>query len=286
MSYAVKYILNGDIVVTVIDSLSVLNTAARLHGLTPLSSAVLNRIMTAGLFLSQDLKNDGDRLSVSVGGSGPFKKAVVASDKKGLIKGYILNTSAECPLKDGKLDIDAAVGKDGYISVVKDLGLKEPYSGNSRIVTGDIAADFALYFTLSEQKPSAVALGEYLSGGKIKAAGGIFVQPLPGANDFLITAVQDVLRNFTDTGRIFYQSKTSDEIMEKYFGAFEIKKADEYKPRFFCGCSEAKTRKIIRLLGRQEAEATIAEQGVIEANCSFCNKTYRFKADELGAIFD
>ena len=281
-----RYLLNDSIAVTVIDSKKLLDEAARLHGLTPLSAAVLGRLLTVGVFFSLDLKNAGDRLSIVVKGGGAFIKAVIASDSAGVVKGYIQNPSLELPLKDGRLDIAGAVGRNGSVSVIKDLGLKEPYIGASELVTGDIAGDFSAYFTFSEQKPSAIALGEYYDGHSITAAGGIFVQCLPGTNDFLITAVQDVLREFTDTGRIFAEYKTQDAIMNEFFSSFDVKAIDERETSFFCGCNSGKVEDIVRLLGLEEAERTVKEQGKIEVVCWFCGRRYNYGAAGVKTIFE
>jgi redox-regulated HSP33 family molecular chaperone len=184
-----------------------------------------------------------------------------------------------------KINVEAAVGKTGYITVVKDLGLKEPYTGRSEIVKGDMSADFALYLTASEQKPSAVALGEYFDGRNILAAGGIFMQVLPDTDDFLITIIQDILRDFSDFGKILYELKTPDAIIDAYFGDFDIKEIEEFEPRFFCGCSDERTRNIIRLMGRREAYETLKEGGEIEVRCDFCGKIYRYGAEDVGEIF-
>ncbi|MDR1940252.1 MAG: Hsp33 family molecular chaperone HslO [Clostridiales bacterium] len=286
MSFSARYILNGAFVVTVIDSKDVADEAARLHGLPPLYSAALNRLLTVGVFLSQDLKSPFDRLSLTVETDGPIKRAVVAAKSGGLVKGYLVTDGGGEPTNaagGGGLDVSAAFGKSGRIRVIKDLGMREPYVGNSEVVRGDIASDFALYLTVSEQRPSGIAMGEYFDGRSILSASGIFVQALPGADDFLITAVQDVLTRFTDVGKILYSLKTADAVMSEYFGAFEFKKIDEYVPRYLCDCSEERVKEIILALGRDEAAATIKEVGKIEVKCSFCEKNYSYT--DIGEIF-
>jgi molecular chaperone Hsp33 len=187
-------------------------------------------------------------------------------------------------LADHPADVAGAVGKKGSITVIKDLGLKEPYTGRCELVSGDIASDFSLYFTVSEQKPSAVALGEYYDRGELKAAGGVFVQPLPGADDFLITIMQDILRSFKDTGKILFDCKTADGVIEAFFGGFTVKKLEEYDPVYRCRCGET-VENVVLAMGRGEAVSTIIEQGRIEATCSFCDKVYEFNADDVKRIF-
>jgi molecular chaperone Hsp33 len=190
------------------------------------------------------------------------------------------------PNKGTKLDIEGAVGAKGRISVIKDLGLKEPYTGNSELVKGDIASDFAVYFTLSEQKPSAIMIGEYYDGISILACGGLFVQRLAGCDDFLITAVQDALEAFTDFGRILYEHKDADAVIKKYFGGFYIKKIAEYEPRFACSCGDGRAEDIIRLIGKKEAGEIIEEIGKIEVRCDFCGKKHEYSKEDVYKLFN
>ncbi|MDR2091606.1 MAG: Hsp33 family molecular chaperone HslO [Clostridiales bacterium] len=369
MSVAKKYLLNGSIVVTVIDSTDILHEAARLHGLGALPAAVLNRVLTVGVFMGRDLKNEEDKLSVIVSGasedgSGGESVKIAVAAKMDSVKGYVeegrllingeakkycektdnyekTDGEADCgnggkKISENKINsenetdsentinaeyktngetecnaakeinseqkinyedettaatafknaADSAAGGEGYITVIKDSGMKEPYTGRSELVKGDLSSDFALYFTVSEQKPSAVVLGEYFNGKKILAAGGFFVQVLPGADDFLITIVQDILRDFGDFGKMLRELKTPDAIMDTYFADFDVKKIDEFTPRYFCGCGGERTRNIIRMLGRAEAYEILKNVGMIEARCDFCGKIYRYGAKEVKEIFE
>ncbi|MDR3294080.1 MAG: Hsp33 family molecular chaperone HslO [Clostridiales bacterium] len=285
MARASKHLLNDSIVVTVVDSASIYRESNRIHGLSAVGAAVLNRLLTFGIFLSQDLKDERGRLSLTL--KGAFGNAVAAARAGGEVKGYLDVTDKErldIPLSGDRADVAGAVGRVGSISVIKDFGLKEPYTGHCELVSGDLAGDFSLYLTVSEQKPSAVALGEYYEDGELKAAGGVFVQPLPNTDDFLITIVQDILRSFTDTGKILFDTKTTDGLIETYFGDFKVKKLEEYEPAYRCRCDET-IEDVVRAMGRGEAVSTIIEQGKIEAVCSFCDRVYTFGAEDVIRIF-
>ena len=185
---------------------------------------------------------------------------------------------------------NTAVGREGTLTVIKDVGMKEPYVGKTELVTGEISDDFAYYFTASEQSPSAVALGvkvETDSSGvarEVTSAGGIFVQPLPGCNDYVITMLEDIVTNFTDVASLL-QEKTPEEIIDFYFGAFELKYFDPSEVVYKCTCDRARMDAIIKSLGKNEVRDIIATQGKVEIKCEFCSGVYTYGEDDVDKLF-
>ena len=182
------------------------------------------------------------------------------------------------------LGAGGGVGKDGYISVIKDLGLKEPYIGRTALINGEIASDFAYYFTASEQQPSAVALGVLVDKTGCIASGGIFVQPLPGCPDHVLTVLEDIVGNFTAVSNLF-KDLGAEGIKDKYFGHFDINELEGGKPEYVCRCNRSKLEKVVLSLGRAECDDVIAEQGMIEIGCQFCGKKYIFDKNDVERLF-
>jgi molecular chaperone Hsp33 len=178
-------------------------------------------------------------------------------------------------MESNKLDVGGAVGKDGFLTVIKDFGFGQPYNAKCRLVSGEIAEDLAYYFTVSEQLPSAVALGVLMEGGKCKAAGGVLIQVLPNCTEEWIVVFEDIARNFANISSLIAE-KTPAEIIEENFGHFNIKHLPPVTPQFFCGCKDDKIKTVIKMLKREEIEEIITNNGFIEINCNFCGKNYRF----------
>ncbi len=280
-----KFMFADDsVLVTVISAKDLVNKAVKAHDLSATATAALGRTLMAGAFMSNAFKDKGQRLSVTVNGGGGLGKIVVAGEYGGIVKGYVENPHFELPTRNGKLDVGGAVGKDGYITVIKDLGLKEPYTGKTELVNGEIATDFAYYFTVSEQQPSAVALGVLVDKTGCTAAGGIFIQPLPGCSDAVITMLEDIASNFTHVSELFLNF-TPDEIIENYFGQFDLHFLPDGKPKWQCRCSRKRLEKVVLSLGRAEAEDIVRTEGKIEIGCNFCNKKYVFTKEDVEALF-
>lgn len=210
------------ILVSVISAKELVDKAIKIHSLSRTAAAALGRTLIVGAYMGTELKDDKQKLSITINGGGPLGRIVVLSDYGAKVRGYVENPAVELPLNGkGKLDVGGGVGKNGYISVIKDLGLKEPYSGRCPIVDGEIANDFAYYFTVSEQQPSAVALGVLAADNECVSAGGIFVSALPGADDNAITVMEDILTNFTRVSDLF-KEMTPEDIIDRYFSHFDI----------------------------------------------------------------
>ena len=279
------FIADGKVLVTVINDTDLVNKAREIHNLTPTTTAVLGRCLTVAAFMTSGFKDEGQRMSFNINGGGPVGRIVVSGRTGCLVKGYVEHPDLELPFRaDGKIDVGGAVGKDGEISVIKDLGLKEPYTGKCALQSGEIAEDFAYYFTASEQSPSAVALGVLVDKTGVKTAGGIFIQPMPGCNDFVITMLEDICTNFTHVSDVL--SKMSvDEIIDYYFGQFDVKKLEPMVPEFKCDCSRELIEKVILTIGKKDAYDIIDKDQQIEVGCQFCNTQYRFNKEDIDRIF-
>lgn len=270
-------ILNGEISVTLMDTTEMVNRAIEIHGLSPLAAAALGRSMTAATFMATNLKNKDDTLSITITGDGPLGSIVVCGNHDLMMRGYVDNPKVDLPLKsNGKLDVGGAVGK-GRITVVKNLGLKEPYTGSSKLVSGEIAEDFAAYFTYSEQQPTGMALGVKIGKDlKCVGAGGLVIQPMPGASDESIDLAEKLLSNFGSISSMI-EEYGLDGIIDRYFdGVFFF----EYEPKYQCTCSKDYVDRILITLGEKELYDTVEKEGKIEVVCHFCpNKYTYFKED-------
>jgi len=284
MDRAVKALIyNGEISLTLLDTTEMVNRAIEIHKLSPLAAAALGRTMTVATFMSIGLKNKDDTLSVTISGDGPAGTIVVCGNHDLKMRGYIDNPQVELPLKkNGKLDVGGAVGK-GRISVVKNLGLKEPYTGSSRIVSGEIAEDFAAYFTFSEQQPTGLALGVKIGKDfKCVGAGGVVIQPMPGASDESIDKAEKLLSEFTKISSMI-EEYGIDGIIDRYFdGVFFF----EYEPEYKCTCSKDYVDKILITLGKEELYDTIEKEGKVEVVCQFCPNKYTYLKEDVDKLFD
>ena len=280
------FIANGKVLVTVIKNTDMVNKAREIHNLTPTTTAVLGRCLTVAAFMTSGFKDEGQRMSFNINGGGPIGRIVVSGRTGCKVKGYVENPGLELPIReDGKIDVGGAVGKNGEISVIKDLGLKEPYTGKCNLVSGEIAEDFAYYFTASEQSPSAVALGVLVDKSGVKTSGGIFIQPMPGCNDMVITMLEDICTNFTHISSVL-DKMSVDELIDYYFGQFDIKMLPPVVPEFSCDCSRELIEKVILTLGKKDAYDIVDKDKQIEVGCQFCNTKYRFNRNDLDKIFE
>ena len=276
-------IFDGAVSATVLKTTDVVNTAVRLHGLSPLAAAALGRTLTATAFLGLSLKNPTDKLSVTVRGGGPLGNIVTACDAGLHLRGYVDRPDCDLPLKrPGKLDVGAGVGKEGTLTVIKDLGLKEPFSARSPLVSGEIAEDFALYFTQAEQTPSAVALGVLMGRtGKCRAAGGVILQPLPFCPEETLKKTEELVPRLSDVSRLF-AGRSPREAAEALFSDCGLQILSERKAAFRCNCSRARIAGLLRGIRPEELETMFREDGQIEVVCHFCGKKYLFTSpDEL-----
>lgn len=273
---------DGKISLAVIESTDIVNQAIKYHKLTPLTAACLGRTMTASVFMASNLKNDGDRLSVSVCGDGPGGHIIVSVDSKLRVRGYIDNPEVNLPLNEkGKLDVKGCVGK-GRITVVRNMGLKEQYSGSSEIVSGELAEDFAYYYAVSEQEPTAMALGVLVDNeGICIGAGGIVMQALPGCDDETALKAQQLIYNYQDISS-HIKKYGAKGIIENDFKGYYF---TERTPVYECICSKDYIDSLIISLGREEVNDILKEQGEILVECQYCDKKYKYSESDVKNLF-
>lgn len=264
-------IFDGQISLSVLDTTDVVNEAIRLHKLTPVCAAALGRTLTVTAFMASQLKGENERLSVTISGNGAGGKIIAAADSALNVRGAIDNPTADLPLKaNGKLDVGGVVGNSGYITVVKNLGLKEPYVGRSELVSGEIGEDFAAYYAYSEQQPTAIAVGVLIKNEKCIGAGGVIIQPLPDCTEENLVKAENLVNEFSDVSKQI--SETGAEgIIEKYFKGYDF---NAFDVRYKCNCSDEYVRKVLITLGEKELYDAIEKDGKIEVCCQFCDKKY------------
>lgn len=276
-------IYDGQMSLCVIDSTDLVNEAIKIHKLSPLSAAALGRTLTVTSFMCSGLKNDSDKLSVTIVGDGVGGSIRVSGNANLDMRGSIDNPRASLPLRaDGKLDVGGCVGKNGRLTVVKSMGLKEPYSGSCRLISGEIAEDFTAYYTYSEQQPSAIALGVKIKEDyTCQGAGGIIIQALPGASEKAIYKAEEVMKNFSSVSTLIKQ-KSIEQIISEYFG--ETTALEEYTPRYKCLCNREYIEQILITLGEKELYSILEERGKISVNCEYCEKDYVFDKNDIDKL--
>lgn len=275
-------IYDGQISLSVLDTTDVVNKAIELHGLTPLCAAGLGRALTVASFMATSLKDENEKLSVTIDGNGVGGKIVVCADGNLNVRGSIVNPHADLPLKpNGKLDVGGLVGNEGTITVVKNLGLKEPYVGKCKLVSGEIGEDFAAYYAYSEQQPTAIAVGVLVKNDKCIGAGGVILQPLPDCSEENIGKAEKLIAEFSDVSRKINEIGI-DGIIKKYFDEYEFTK---YEMQYKCGCSREYVDKVLIALGKKELSDIIEKDGKIEVCCEFCDKKYVYGQKDVEELF-
>ena len=260
-------------------------TAKNAHNTSPIATAALGRLMTAAAMVGSDLKGEGELLTLRIEGDGPIGGLLVTADGKGDVKGYAFNPDVMLPPNaQGKLDVGGSLGL-GVLSVIKDIGLKEPYVGQTQLITGEIAEDLTYYFATSEQVPSSVALGVLMNkDNTVRQAGGFIIQLLPGASDEIIDRLEAKLSVISSITSLLDAGKTPEEILTDILGEFGLEILKKMPVQFHCDCERSRVEKAIISIGRKEIQDMIDEGKEIEVNCQFCNKHYKFSVDELGEM--
>lgn len=259
--------------------------AKNAHNTSPVATAALGRLMTAAAMMGADLKGEKDLLTLRIEGSGPLGGLLVTANGHGDVKGYAFNPDVMLPPNaQGKLDVGGSLDL-GVLSVIKDIGLKEPYVGQTQLVTGEIAEDLTYYFATSEQVPSSVALGVLMNkDNTVRQAGGFIIQLLPGASDEIIDKLETKLSGISSITAILDAGKTPEEILTDILGEFGLEILKKMPVQFHCDCERSRVEKAIISIGRKEIQDMIDEGKEIEVNCQFCNKHYKFSVDELGEM--
>ncbi len=274
-------IYNENISLSLIDSTDIVNKAIEYHNLTELTAAALGRTLTASVFMASNLKNEGDKLSITVSGNGVGGHIIVSADSNLNVRGYIDNPSVSLPLKpNGKLDVAGCVGK-GRITVTRSMGLKEPYTGSSEIVSGELAEDFSYYYAVSEQEPTAMALGVKIKNGKCIGAGGVVIQTMPFCPEEDILKAEKLISNFYDISAQINEMGL-DGIINNHFSEYTF---SEKCAKYHCICSKDYIDSILISLGKDEILDIIKEQGKVEVNCQYCDKKYVYNLKEATKLF-
>lgn len=267
-------------------SKEIVETARKHHDTTPVVTAALGRLLTGGVMMGTMLKGEKDVLTLQVHAGGPMKGMTVTADAFGHVKGYPENPYVDLPLNDkGKLDVAGAVGV-GFMNVIKDLGLKEPYVGQTVLQTSEIAEDLTYYFATSEQVPSSVGLGVLV--GKdytVAQAGGFIIQLMPFAEEKTIDQLEENLKGVDSVTKLLEQGLTPEQILEKLLAGFDIEFTDKMPISFACDCSKNRVEKVLISVGKKDLQSMIDDGKPIEVNCHFCNTNYTFEVDELKEIY-
>ncbi|MFA5537165.1 MAG: Hsp33 family molecular chaperone HslO [Bacillota bacterium] len=255
--------------------------ARQKHHTYPTATAALGRLLTGAAMLGMTLKGD-ERLSLMIKGDGPLGQLLAVSRSNGFVKGYVAEPQTHLPLNSqGKLDVGKAVG-EGMLYITKDLGLKEPYRGSSPLITGEIAEDLTNYFAVSEQTPSAIALGVLVDvDNSVKAAGGFLVQLMPGAPDSLVEKLEQNLAHIKSVSDHFAQGKTPEELLAVVFNGLDHQILERQELKFLCDCSRSSMERVLLSLGEEELISLKEEQKGAEIRCHYCNRAYQFSEQEL-----
>lgn len=274
---------NGGVIFCGVDSTNLVRTMEQIHKTSAVTSAALGRLLTAASIMGIMLKNSKDSITLRVNGGGPAGTVLAVADGMGCVKGYVENPVVEIPLRpDGKLNVGGAVGRDGTLSIVRDLGLKEPYVGQIPLVSGEIAEDITSYYATSEQIPTVCALGVLVAPDlTISCAGGYLLQLLPGATEEEITMLEKNIANVPSVTTLLQQGKTMQDIMEMVMQGFDPQVLDKYDVEYRCDCTEQRVERALISMGRAELEKLAAEEPVVEVNCQFCDKKYNVDVNKL-----
>lgn len=277
---------NGKVSVICADTTELVEKARITHDLSPVATAAFGRMLTITSIMAVEMKNRKDKLTIQIKGNGPLEVMVATSNNFPRVKGYVGNPQIDLPLNEfGKLDVGEAVGHQGYINVIKDIGLKEPYIGISPLVSGEIAEDFANYFVKSEQRQSAVALGVLVNKEGVKSAGGYLINPMPDATEEEISKIEKSIFEAGAMSRMLDEKLTLHEIAKKITGDENIKAIEEdITPLYECDCSKEHMSEGLATLGKEQLQDIIEKDGKAELICHFCNKKYQFTKEELNDI--
>ncbi len=257
------------------------------HKTSPVMSAALGRALTAASIMGSMLKSDDDLITIRINGNGPGKGLIVTGDNKARVKGYPFNPIVDIPLKpNGKLDVQNALG-EGSLTIIKDMGLKEPYVGQIPLVSGEIAEDLTYYFAKSEQTPSAVALGVLVDRDySIKQSGGFIIQVMPDADENIINNLENKLASIKPFTSLLEDGKSVEDILDLLLGDFGVNILEKIPVKFYCNCSRERVEKALISIGCEEIKSILEEDKKATLHCHFCNKDYIFDEDNLKNILN
>lgn len=289
MDNIIKFLAyQGRIQITCASTTKLVEEARKIHDLSPVTTAALGRTLTMAAIMGAQLKGKEDTISIQIKGNGPIGGITVAVDKDLKTRGYVTNPQLEMPLReDGKLNVGAAVGKEGFLYVIKDLGMKKPYIGTSKLVTGEIAEDFANYFFTSEQKNTAVALGVLVDKNGVKASGGYIISAMPDATENDIFILEQRIKEAKPISQMLDENMSLIDIAKDITGDEQIEIIEEkLEPVYACNCEKGKLERALASIGKEELRVMIEEDKGAELVCHFCNQKYIFSEEELQALYD
>ena len=278
---------DGTLTVMAADTTDIVNTAQEIHKTSAVVSAALGRLLTAACLMGSALKGKDDSVTLRINGGGPAGTILAVSDSSGNVRGYAVNPVVEIPLNDkGKLDVAGAVGTDGALTVIKDLGLKDPYVGQIPIASGEIAEDITSYFAVSEQIPTVCALGVLVNPDlTIRRAGGFIIQLLPTADDSVIDLVEKCIEGIEPVTKMLDSKMTPEEICRHVLANFELEVLDEAQPEYRCNCSRDRVSKALISMGREELSDIMKDERT-EVCCQFCEKKYVFTPADIAKLIE
>ena len=258
--------------------------ARQRHNTSPVATAALGRLLTAGVMMGSMMKNDCDVLTIQIKGDGPIGGLTVTADVNGNVKGYVENPDVMLPPKNGKLDVGGAIGI-GLLNIIKDMGLKEPYVGQTILVTSEIAEDLTYYFANSEQVPSSVGLGVLMNkDNTVRCAGGFIVQVMPFVTDEVLTKLEENIKKISSVTSMLDEGCTPEQMLEHVLEGLDVVVTDTLPAAFQCNCSHERIEKAIISIGKKDIQEMIDEGKEVEVKCHFCNTAYTFSVEELKEI--
>ena len=265
-----------------ISSTNTIEEARQRHNTSPIATVALGRLMSAGAMMGTMMKGDDDIITIQIKGDGPIGGLTVTADAKANVKGYVNNPEVMLPLNSaGQLDVEKALGI-GVLSVIKDIGLKEPYVGDTILVTSDVTQDITYYFATSEQVPTSVGLSVIMSkDNTVKSAGGFIIQLLPDASEEIISALEKKIKEVKNVTTMLEHGYTPEQMLEELLGEFGLDILDKIPTQFYCNCSKERMSRALISIGRKELSSLIEEGRTIEVNCHFCGSHYNFDVEEL-----
>lgn len=276
---------NGQVRAFAATTKTMVEEARKAHETSPIATAALGRLLTGAVMMGSMMKNDTDILTINVRGDGAMQGLTVTADSKGNAKGYVIEPMVILPANaQGKLDVGGAIGR-GYLNVIKDIGLKDPYVGKVALVSGEIAEDLTYYYAISEQTPSSVALGVLMSkDNTVDQAGGFILQMMPGASDEIIDKLEAKLSGISSVTSMLSKGMSPEDILNELLGDMELVIMDRMPAQFYCNCSKERVEKALISIGKDEIQAMVDDGEPIELKCHFCNKGYEFSISELQNI--
>ena len=262
---------------------NLVNEAQKMHKLYPVATAALGRLLTAASMMGAMLKSEDDLLTLQITGNGPLGRVLATSDCHSNVKGYVGNPLVDIPKNaQGKLDVGGAIGKEGFLTVIRDFGLKEPYIGKTPLVTGEIGDDLTSYFAVSEQVPSVVGLGVLVDVDlSVKAAGGFILQVMPDASEEVICKLEENIKKVTSVTKMFEDNMTPEEILKVVLDGIDFTVNETLDTNYYCNCSKERVEKVLVSVGEEELLDIIEKDKKAQLTCHFCDKVYNFDETDL-----